>query len=389
MKNKIFLSPPHMCGKEVEFVKEAFKSNYIAPNGPMVDDFEREFAIKTGFPYSVAVSSGTAAMHLVMYILRVRPGDEVISSSLTFIGSVSPVLFLGGVPIFIDSDKESWNLDIDLLADVMEKCAKSGKLPKAVVSTDIYGQCSNLAGLLEICNRYDTPLVIDAAESLGSKYNGIDRTNSRKGLKAVIYSFNGNKIITTSGGGMIASDDKNLIEYARKLSSQAREPFPHFEHNEVGYNCRMSNILAAIGLGQLKILDERVEMKRKIYKYYYEALKDIPGIDFMPEAPFGRSNKWLTVILISPDQFGVNKEVVREALENEGIESRPVWKPMHLQPIFKVGEKKAKKLYRSRIIGGKIAEDLFERGLCLPSGTALTEKDLDRIISIILRIRKK
>ncbi len=387
-KYDIFLSPPHMGGEELKYIHEAFESNYIAPHGSMIDAFERDMAELTGFPHAVAVSSGTAAMHLVMYILGVRPGDEVFSSSLTFIGSISPVLFLGGVPVFIDSDSTTWNMDLNLLSKEMEYCARKNRLPKVVVSTDIYGQCNSIYDLLQICNRYEVPLVIDAAESLGAEYKNIDGRSDRDGLRALIYSFNGNKIITTSGGGMIVSDDGLLVEYARKLASQAREPFPHYEHIEVGYNCRMSNILAAIGRGQLQVLPERVAQKKKIYNYYFQALHEIPGIDFMPEGPFGISNKWLTVILITPDLFGADREQVRNALEAERIESRPVWKPMHMQPIFTNDSSSLKKTYRARTVGGKISEDLFNRGLCLPSGTALTEDDLDRIIHVIGKQRK-
>jgi len=428
-QKRIFLSPPHMGGEELRFIQEAFESNYIAPLGPMVDAFEQEFSDYVGIKHSVALSSGTAAMHLALRHLGIGTGDEVIASSMTFIGSVTPVMFQGATPVFIDSDRISWNMDPGLLEEELAQCEKQGKLPKAVVPTDLYGQCSDYERIFEICRRYGVPVVIDSAEALGAKYyssrfkvqsskfkdkiSQIDQTNQRDhtnqidsiseihagvGAKAAVFSFNGNKIITTSGGGMLASDDKDLIDHARKLSQQARENYIHYEHEEIGYNYRMSNILAAIGRGQLRVLDERVEKKRWIFKYYYEALKNFPGIEFMPEAPYGRSNRWLTVILVSPKEFGVDRETVRLALEEENIESRPVWKPMHLQPVFEIERSKVRgsrfkvenkgKRYKARMVGGEVSEDLFNRGLCLPSGTQMTEEDLDRVIKAIKKCRK-
>jgi dTDP-4-amino-4,6-dideoxygalactose transaminase len=387
-KSRIFLSPPHMGGEELKFIQEAFESNYIAPLGPMVDAFEREFAEVVGIRHCVAVSSGTAAMHLALRILGVGQGDEVIASTLTFIGGVTPILFQEATPVFIDSDKTTWNMDPDLLADEIETCKKRGKLPKAVVPTDLYGSCTDLDRILEICDPYDIPVVTDSAEALGarrwvkarsSELKGEDvEVHAGVGAKAAVFSFNGNKIITTSGGGMLASDDKSLIDQTCFLSQQARDPAPHYEHSTFGYNYRMSNIVAAIGRGQLKVLDDRVDAKRRIFAYYREKLGTIPGIEFMPEAPYGRSNRWLTVILITPKEFGSDHETVRIALESQNIEARPVWKPMHLQPVFK----------NTRCIGGEVAEDLFNRGLCLPSGTAMTEEDLDRVISIILSCKR-
>ncbi|UCD88550.1 MAG: aminotransferase class V-fold PLP-dependent enzyme [Desulfobacterales bacterium] len=394
MANKrIFLSPPHMGGEELRYVKKAFESNYVAPAGPHLESLERAFSETVEIPYAVALSSGTAAMHIALRSLGVGPGDEVIASTMTFIGSVSPVTFFGGVPVFIDSDLTSWNMDPDLLANELEACKKRGKLPRAVIPTDLYGQCCDLDRIIDICEPYNIPVVVDAAEALGATYN--DRS-AGAGAKAAIFSFNGNKIITTSGGGILASEDKELIEYARKLSQQAREPFPHYEHKEIGYNYRMSNILAAIGLGQLKVLNDRVTKKRKIFDFYYNALKNVPGVEFMPEARYGRSNRWLTVILITPEEFGADRETVRLALESENIESRPVWKPMHMQPVFRAeiqGQKLLAKNgsinpYPARVVGGSVAEDLFFRGLCLPSGTAMTKGDLNRIVSVIIKCRK-
>jgi dTDP-4-amino-4,6-dideoxygalactose transaminase len=369
---RIFLSPPHMSGYEMGFIQEAFASNYIAPTGPQVDAFEREFAQKAGVSHAAAVSCGTAAMHLALRILKVSHGDKVIASTLTFIGSVSPILFQGATPIFIDSDRTSWNMDPDMLAEELETSSSKGNLPKAVVPTDLYGQCADLHRILEICKPYDIRVVVDAAESLGATYKGCP---AGAGADAAIHSFNGNKIITTSNGGMITSEDGRFIERARFLSQQARDPAPHYEHSQIGYNYRMSNILAAIGRGQLRVLDDRVERRRKIFAYYQEALGELPGIEWMPEAPYGRSNRWLTVILITPESFGSDRESVRLALEAENIEARPVWKPMHLQPVFK----------GCRVRGGAVSEDLFQRGLCLPSGTQMTEEDLTRVVSVVKR----
>jgi len=401
--NRLFLSPPHLGIHEAEFVRQAFKSNYIAPLGPQVDAFEKAFSDYTGIPHCVALSSGTAAMHLALRHLGVGPGDEVFASSLTFIGSVSPVVFEGATPVFIDSDRDSWNMDPDLLAAELAACDRKGRLPKAVIPTDLYGQCADYGRIYDVCRRYGVPVIVDAAEAMGAWYGGQgERRHAGAGARAAVFSFNGNKIITTSGGGMLASEDKVLIAHARFLSQQARDPFPHYEHTEIGYNYRMSNVLAGIGRGQLAVLDERVSRKREIFDYYYNSLKDLPGIEFMPEAPFGRSNRWLTVILITPERFGTDRETLRLALEAENIESRPVWKPMHLQPVFAavngdVGQKSAivqnrqrggKRRYACRVVGGQLAEDLFSRGLCLPSGTAMSEADLGRVVAIIRRMRR-
>lgn len=372
---RIYLSPPHLSGEEMKFVQEAFESNYIAPTGPMINLFEREFAEKVGIAHAVAVSSGTAAMHLAMRVLGVGAGDEVIASTLTFIGSVSPVVFQGTTPVFIDSDRMSWNMDPNLLAEEIETCWKRGRMPKAVIPTDLYGQCADMDRIREICDPYGIPVISDSAEAIGSSYNG---RGSGSAAKAAVYSFNGNKIVTTGGGGILASNDGEFIKRARFLSQQARDPAPHYEHSEIGYNYRMSNILAAIGRGQLRVLDERVKAKRIIFDYYQKVLGDLPGIEFMPEAPYGRSNRWLTVILVTPENFGADREEIRAGLERENIESRPVWKPMHLQPVFK----------GCRIRGGGVSEDLFRRGLCLPSGTQMTEIDLERVVGVIRNVKK-
>ena len=414
-RRRLFLSPPHMGDGELRFVQKAFESNYIAPLGPMVDAFEKEFAEYTGINHCAAVSSGTAAMHLALRCLGVGPGDEVFASTLTFIGSVTPIVFQGAVPVFIDSERKSWNMDPELLDEELKACAKRGKLPKAVVPTDLYGQCCDYDRIYSLCERHGVPVISDSAEALGSEYltqrrkaagseiqkegpflgalGGLARgefLHAGKGAKAAVFSFNGNKIITTSGGGMLASDEKGLIEEARFLSQQARAAAPHYEHSTIGYNYRMSNILAAIGRGQLEVLDERVKRRREIFEHYKQALGDLPGVEFMPEASYGRSNRWLTIVVITPEEFGADRETVRLALDAEDIEARPVWKPMHMQPVFHGLRRTAhgtrhtgNPKYTAKVVGGQVAEDLFNRGLCLPSGTAMTESDLERVISII------
>jgi dTDP-4-amino-4,6-dideoxygalactose transaminase len=369
-QNRIFLSPPHMGGEELNFVREAFASNYIAPLGPMVDAFEKDFTEYTGINHCVAVVSGTAAMHIALHCLGVTRNDEVLASTLTFIGSVTPIIFQGATPIFIDSDRASWNMSPGLLEEELETSLNENRRPKAIIPTDIYGQCADMQRILDIGRRFNIPVISDSAESLGAQYKG---RHAGKDAAASIFSFNGNKIITTSGGGMLASDNKDLIDRARYLSQQARDPAPHYEHSEIGYNYRMSNILAAIGRGQLRVLNEGIRRRREIFAYYKQTLSDLPGLEFMPEAPYGKCTRWLTVILISPDEFGANRETVRLALEAGNIESRPVWKPMHQQPVFR----------GCKIRGGSVSEDLFDRGLCLPSGTALKNSDLERIVSII------
>jgi dTDP-4-amino-4,6-dideoxygalactose transaminase len=392
-KKRIFLSPPHMSGYEQRYINEAFESNYIAPLGPQVDAFEKEFANKVGISHAVALSSGTAAMHLALCGLGIEDDDEVFVSTLTFIGSISPVTFVKAIPVFIDADYTTWNMDPDMLAREISTCAERGQLPKAVIPTDLYGQCADLDRILDICAPYEIPVIVDAAEALGATYKG---RSAGAGAKTAVFSFNGNKIITTSGGGMLTSEDEQFIAKARFLSQQARDAAPHYEHSQIGFNYRMSNILAAIGRGQLRVLDERVRAKRQIFAKYKAALHDIDGIEFMPQTPLGKSNCWLTVILISPEKFGTNRETVRMALEAENIEARPVWKPMHLQPVFQCDAQHSMrnaqgdsiKRVNARAVGGAVAEDLFERGLCLPSGTAMTDGDIQRVVSVILKCRK-
>ncbi len=363
---RIYLSTPHMSGLEQEFVADAFASNWIAPLGPHVDAFEREMCQAVGAAAGAALSSGTAALHLALRLLGVSRGDEVLVPTLTFSASANPVVYEGGVPVFIDSERDSWNMDPALLAEQLEKRARAGRLPRAVVVVHLYGQTADMDPILEACARYEVPVVEDAAEALGATYRGrAPGTLGRMG----IYSFNGNKVITTSGGGMLVSDDPGLIAHARKLATQAREPEPHYEHREIGYNYRLSNVLAAIGRAQLRVLEDRVRARRRNFDFYVQALGDLPGVEFMPEAPWGRHSRWLTCVLLDPAEFGADREAVRLALEAENIEARPLWKPMHMQPVFA----------RCERVRGTVAQDLFQRGLCLPSGSNLTEGELDRV----------
>ncbi|ARV62592.1 pyridoxal phosphate-dependent aminotransferase [Nostocales cyanobacterium HT-58-2] len=373
MTKPILLSTPHIGDRELEFIKEAFDTNWIAPVGPHIDAFEQEFCEITGAGHAAAVSSGTAAIHLSLQLIGVKPGDEVFCSTLTFVATANPIIYLGAKPVFIDSDRTSWNMNPDLLREALEHRARIGKLPKAVVVVHLYGQSADINPILEACNQYEVPLIEDAAEALGATYKG--RSPGTFG-RIGIYSFNGNKIITTSGGGMLVSDEPELVAKARFLATQARDPAPHYQHSEIGYNYRLSNVLAGIGRGQLRVLNERVAVRRRNYEIYASALGNLPGIKFMPEATFGRATRWLTCLIVDPKAFGTNREQVRLALAKQQIETRPVWKPLHLQPVFAECE----------CIGGEVAEDLFERGLCLPSGSNLTTQDLDRVIQAITAV---
>lgn len=367
MIKQILLSTPHMGEQELKFVQEAFETNWIAPVGPHVDAFEEEFCQHTGAGYAAAVSSGTAAIHLALRLLDVGRGDEIFCSTLTFIASANPIIYQGAKPVFIDSDRTSWNMNPELLREALEKRAKIGKLPKAVLLVHLYGQCADIDPIVEVCLHYNVPLIEDAAEALGASYKG--RCPGTFGTIG-IYSFNGNKIITTSGGGMLVSDDEKLVKKARFLATQARDPAPHYQHSQIGYNYRLSNVLAGIGRGQLQVLQERVEARRRNFEIYEKALGDLPGIEFMPEAEFGRATRWLTCLTINPQAFGADREEVRRRLAEKKIESRPVWKPLHMQPVFAECES----------FGGEVASDLFTRGLCLPSGSNLTDEDLERVI---------
>jgi dTDP-4-amino-4,6-dideoxygalactose transaminase len=376
IKPRIFLSSPHMGSDELLLVQDAFATNWIAPLGPHVDAFEAEFALKTGAAHSAALSSGTAALHLAMRWLNLQPGDDVLCSSLTFSATVNPVLYERATPVFVDSDATTWNMSPPLLAEAIIDSIRRGKKPKAVILVHLYGQSADIDPIAAICAEHQIPLIEDAAEALGATYK--DRTPGTAGLCG-IYSFNGNKIITTSAGGMLVANDRALIDKARFWATQARDPAPHYQHSEVGFNYRMSNVLAAIGRGQLRVLADRVDARRLNCTYYQAALKDLPGLEFMPEADYGRSTRWLTCITIDPKIAGTNREQVRLAMERENIEARPVWKPMHLQPIFK----------DCKVYGGAVSEVLFDHGLCLPSGSNLSAADLDRIIDVIRRVYSK
>jgi dTDP-4-amino-4,6-dideoxygalactose transaminase len=407
-----------MSGSELPLIAEAFASNYIAPCGPMVDRFERAFAQVVGVPNACAVASGTAAMELLFHELKVGAGDTVFCSALTFVASIAPAAHRGAVPVFIDCDAATWTMDPELLEEALSEAARAGRMPKAVVAADLYGQCCDYDRLEAACAKYGVPLIVDAAEALGAVYGSskvrecgspkVERSevgsrepgvgNSRtlelphvraSSLRhagdagwAAVYSFNGNKIITTSGGGMLASRDRGVVARARKRAQQAREPVVWYEHEELGFNHRMSNIVAAIGVGQLACLEQIIRKKRQIFEWYRQRLGTRVG--FMPEAAYGQCTRWLTVVEVEQSAVGSRQsaqggpsetvERVRLALEAEDIEARPVWKPMHLQPVFR----------GVKIYGGGCAERLFGNGLCLPSGAGLTEDDVERVSETIL-----
>jgi len=372
-KKRIYLSPPHLSGEELKYVTDAFESNWIAPLGPHVDAFEKEFSTFLGIGHAAALSSGTAALHLAVRMLGVQPGDEVICPTLTFCATANAVIYEGARPVFLDIDPTTWTLDTNLLAEELKESAQRGKLPKALIAVDLYGQCANYDAILDICSQYDIPVIEDAAEALGATYG------SRKaGVfgKIGIFSFNGNKIITTSGGGMLVSEEESYVRRAKFLSTQARDPAPHYQHTMVGYNYRLSNILAAIGRAQLKVLPERVDARRKVFETYRRALEGYSGIGFMPEALYGKSSRWLTCITIDEKLFGANREEIRSCLERQDIEARPIWKPLHLQPAYS----------HLRTRGGTVAEKIFDQGLCLPSGSNLTSDDLQFVISFITNL---
>ena len=372
-QDRIYLSPPHMSGDEAVRVSEAFASNWIAPLGPHVEAFEREVAERVGVRAALATSSGTAALHLAGALLGIGRGDLVLCASFTFAASVAPAFHAGAELAFVDSEPGSWNMSPNALERALADCAQRGKLPKAVILVDLYGQSCDMDPLLALSARYGVPVIEDAAEALGSTYKG--RPNGSFGAFAAL-SFNGNKIITTSGGGMLLSDDKEAVARARFLATQARDPAPWYQHSTLGWNYRLSNVLAGIGRGQLVHLDERIAARRRIFDRYVEALGDVRGLSFMPEPSWSCSNRWLSAVVLT-DPIKASPLSVLERLESCNIEGRPLWKPMHLQPVFKGAD------YWPCETGRDVSKDLFERGLCLPSGTAMTEEQQDRVIAAV------
>ena len=369
--SRIYLSPPHLTGNERELVLDAIDSNWVAPLGPHVDAFEREFAALHGVPAAAALSSGTAGLHLALILLGVGPGDEVLVPTLTFSASANAVTYVGATPVFVDVSADTWTVDPALIAEELARRAATGRLPAAVITVDLYGQCADADPIAAACAEHGIPVIEDAAEALGATYR--DRpagTLHRIG----VFSFNGNKIITTSGGGMLIADDDELVERTRFLATQARDSAPHYEHSTIGFNYRLSNLLAAVGRGQLATLPQRVARRRAVNDEYRRALRDLPGLHFMPQADYGVPTCWLTCCTVDPALAGVTRDDVIAALADADIEARPVWKPMHLQPVFAGCE----------AVGGDVAAALFRDGLCLPSGSELTGDDLERITGVIV-----
>lgn len=363
-----------MSGNEQKYINEAFESNWIAPLGPNVDQFEQEIATYVGIKSATAVSSGTAAIHLALKLLEVSSGDFVFCSSLTFIASAYPIIYENATPVFIDSEPETWNMSPEALERALLEAESMDKIPKAVIVVNLYGQSAKMNQLLEICSRYQVPLIEDAAESLGSSYKG---KKSGSFGDFGIYSFNGNKIITTSGGGMLVSNDETVIRYARFLATQARDVALHYQHSVIGYNYRMSNVLAGIGRAQLEVLDERVTSRRSVFQRYADALCNIDGIEFMPELEGTFSNRWITALTLDPKKINISPYELINALEKENIEARPVWKPLHLQPVFKSCS------FYSHGEEDVISDQLFSRGLCLPSGSNMTVRQQVEVIKVL------
>lgn len=370
-KEKIWLSPPHMGGREKVYVEEAFNTNWVAPLGPNVDGFEKALGAFTGVDHAAALTSGTGALHLALILLGVGHGDEVICQSFTFSASANPIAYQGAIPVFVDSEPDTWNICPKSLKEAIEDRIKKGKKPKVIIAVHLYGMPAKMDEIQAVATEYGIALIEDAAEALGSVYKG--KACGSFGQFGVL-SFNGNKIITTSGGGALLSQDGAAIQKARFLSTQARDPAPHYQHSHIGYNYRLSNVLAGIGRGQMEVLSQRVEKRRENHSWYVSALGSIPGFQFLHEPEGHFSNRWLTCILVDPSQTkGITRENIRLVLEAENIESRPLWKPLHMQPIFA----------DCPYYGSRLSEALFEKGLCLPSGSSLESKDLERIVGVI------
>lgn len=363
-----------MSGNEMKYITAAFESNWIAPLGPNVDAFEKGIADYAGVNDAVAVNSGTSAIHLALTLLEVQKGDTVFCSSLTFVATANPILYVGAEPVFIDSEPDTWNMSPSALEEAFKDAAASNKLPKAVIIVNLYGQPAKMEELLSLCNEYQVPIIEDAAESLGSFYN---RKASGSFGEYGIYSFNGNKIITTSGGGMLISNNTEMLSKARFLATQARDPALHYQHSKMGYNYRLSNILAGIGRSQLKILNERVSARRAVFQTYYQELSSLSGITFMPELENTYSNRWLTALTLDERKTSVTPQKLFTALMEENIEARPVWKPLHLQPLFEDYK------YYPHIKGESVSEKLFLTGICLPSGSNMTAEDQIRVINCL------
>ena len=375
--SKIWLSSPHMGEEELKNVQEAFATNWIAPLGPHVNGFEEDICEYTGIKHCAALSSGTSAIHLALILLDVKAGDEVLCSSFTFSASANPIAYQGAVPVFVDSELDTWNMCPIALEEAIKDRISKEKKPKAIILVHLYGMPAKMDEIMSVANKYSIPVIEDAAEAIGSTYKGQALGSFGK---FGVYSFNGNKIITTSSGGALVSDEEELIKKARFLATQARDDAPHYQHSNIGYNYRMSNVLAGIGRGQMKVLNDRVKARRANYFFYKEILKDVSGVTFLnePNSDF-YSNFWLTSILVDSDKTGgIAREDIRLALLEENIESRPLWKPMHKQPIFE----------KYPFYGQGISEDLFEQGLCLPSGSNLSKEDKLRIKGALLKIFK-
>ena len=372
---RIYLSVPHMGTEEERFVHEAFESNWLSSVGPHLTAFEEEFTAKMGLP-AVALASGTAAIHLALRLLDVGAGDEVLCPSLTFSASANPIIYQNATPVFIDSERRSWNMDPQIIADVITKKAAAGKKPKAVIVVHLYGQCADMDPIVEVCQKYEVPILEDAAEAVGTLYKGKPAGTFGE---VSAYSFNGNKIITTTSGGMLVAKNPTWVEKARFWSTQSREPGIAYNHSELGFNYRMSNVLAGIGRGQLRVLDSRVAARRAVAFRYRDAFADTPGIELMPQADYGFHTNWLSCFLVDEKKLGVSRDAIIEALAKEDIESRPVWKPMHMQKFFGHYE----------MHGGAVAEDLFARGICLPSSSSLAEEDQARVIDRIRALAKR
>ena len=369
--SRILLSIPHMGGNEEAYVRQAFASNWLSTVGPNVTAFEREFECRIGLP-AAALSSGTAAIHLGLRLLGIQDGDEVFCPTLTFVATVNPIRYLGAEPVLIDSDRATWNMDPQILEAALREHARRNRLPRAVVVVHLYGQCADIDPILDACRRYNVPVLEDAAEALGATYKG--RPAGTFGDVAT-FSFNGNKIITTTGGGMLVAQKREWVDKARFWSTQARDPGIAYEHSEIGYNYRMSNVLAGVGRGQLEVFNLRVKQRRANASRYRDAFADLPGISLMPQAPYGLHTNWLSCFLVDEERFGCSRDHLIHVLDAANIESRPVWKPMHLQPIYAHSER----------YGGQVAEDLFRRGICLPSSSSLSEAQQLYVINEVRR----